>query len=380
MIGHKCSSGQSKIGKRSVTVITFSPSPYQVELFDAIAARGEINLHVVYLYTHDRTRHWQTRIPNHSHAFAHDFQGKTEVWRSVVLQPDLLVINYYRHKLAAAAIRTRTAVKRPWCFWGERPRIHPLSRISSVYRKWKLKALHRSNAPIWAMGHLAISAYKAEFGHARQYVNLPYFSDLTRFEASPNRLNGRSAALRTFLFSGTLSRRKGFDLVVDAFAQLVRDGLPVRLLVMGYGELEYSSRKRLAAARNQVEWIGFRDWEQLPQSYQNADFLCVPSRYDGWGLVVPEGLAAGLPVISTIQTGAAVEFIKQGLNGWLIQPSSQADLYKVMQFAASTTTLQLALMSEQARSSIANHTLTNGVRRFLDATKEAEEVWHLNDA
>jgi glycosyltransferase involved in cell wall biosynthesis len=38
---------------------------------------------------------------------------------------------------------------------------------------------------------------------------------------------------------------------------------------------------------------------------------------------VPEGLAAGLPVIGTHQTGAAVEFIRPGRNGWLIPENDE---------------------------------------------------------
>ena len=47
--------------------------------------------------------------------------------------------------------------------------------------------------------------------------------------------------------------------------------------------------------------------------------LCVPSRYDGWGLVVPEGLASGLPTIATGRTGAALDLITTGANGWVVE-------------------------------------------------------------
>ena len=42
---------------------------------------------------------------------------------------------------------------------------------------------------------------------------------------------------------------------------------------------------------DRVQFTGFRDWEDLPAEYGKADVLCVPSLHDGWGLVVPEGLA-----------------------------------------------------------------------------------------
>src|ERR1700751_4608744 len=75
-----------------------------------------------------------------------------------------------------------------------------------------------------------------------------------------------------------------------------------------------------------VGFVGFRDWDELPREYAAANMLCVPSRYDGWGLVVPEGLAAGLPVIATDRMGAALEFVESGRNGWLIRAGGEEAL------------------------------------------------------
>ena len=161
-------------------------------------------------------------------------------------------------------------------------------------------------------------------------LNLPYFSDIERFRRLERSTDCEAGSLRVFLFSGALIRRKGVDLVARAFVRLVREGLPVRLKIMGYGKLEGTVARTLADCQDRVELLGFRDWEVLPEVYAAADVLCVPSRYDGWGLVVPEGLAAGLPVISTAQTGAAVEFIEHGSNGWLIPASDGNAVYRAM--------------------------------------------------
>jgi glycosyltransferase involved in cell wall biosynthesis len=125
-----------------------------------------------------------------------------------------------------------------------------------------------------------------------------------------------------------------------------------------------------------VEFIGFRDWNDLPQEYAGADILCVPSRHDGWGLVVPEGLAAGLPIISTQQTGAAVEFVKPDSNGWLIPRVDEELLYRAMSEAASLSDTQLGKMSLLARESVAGHSLENGAERFVDAACAAIATWN----
>ncbi|MEY2859189.1 MAG: hypothetical protein RLZZ74_3502, partial [Cyanobacteriota bacterium] len=101
-----------------------------------------------------------------------------------------------------------------------------------------------------------------------------------------------------------------------------------------------------------------------------ADILCVPSRYDGWGMVIPEGLAAGLPVIGTDSTGAAIELIKDSHNGWLIDTDSEEALYEAMFQAVKLSSEELANYSQAARDRAESHSLTQGVERFEQAATE----------
>jgi glycosyltransferase involved in cell wall biosynthesis len=350
-----------------VCVITHSPSPYQVELFDAVVRRGEMELDVVYLYPHDPQRLWAREAPAHRHAYYEAEQTEELVQRA--LAADLLVVNYFKHPLADQLIRARALQKAPWAFWGERPRRHALELVSRLYRGWRLRELHRSRAAIWGIGEMAVEAYRAEFGDGRRYVNLPYFSDLERFEVQGRVV--RETHERVMLFSGSLIPRKGVDLVARVFARLAQEGLRMKLRIMGSGELEAALKETLSSCLEQVEFLGFKDWRELPAAYAAADVLCVPSRYDGWGLVVPEGLAAGLPVISTTQTGAAKEFIKTGSNGWLIAPGDEAALYSAMREAATATPERLAAMARAAEVSMRDHHLDAGARRFAEAAMQA---------
>ena len=208
----------------------------------------------------------------------------------------------------------------------------------------------------------------AEFGASRRYLNLPYFSDLARFK------NGHSPSFSgdvRFLFSGSLSQRKGIDLLSRAFATLAPEYPRSRLMIMGTGRLEAKSRATLASCATQVDWIGFKDWGELPAVYASANVLCAPSRHDGWGLVVAEGLAAGLPVIATNRTGAALDLIEPGVNGWRVPADNEQALLEGMRVAASLRPDEWLEMSRQARASVTEHSLANGARRFLAAVDDA---------
>jgi len=345
-----------------VFVLTDSPSPYQVELFNEIEAHGECRLEVAYLRKRDPDRLWQS--PALRHASIELEEDGISRARESVRDADLVVFNYYRHSNAEQLIQERTARGGAWCFWGERPGFHQPAWAGRLLRKWKLSKLHASTVPIWGIGKFAVDGYREEFGNGRAYFNLPYFSDLQRFQ-TPARAE---KAERVFLFSGSLIARKGVDLLVSAFLRLAREIPNVRLRIVGAGELQ--------AVNDRVEFVGFRDWHELPVEYAAADVLCVPSRYDGWGLVVPEGLASGLPVIATDRMGAALEFIETGRNGWLIPAGNEDALFDAMLQAALLRQSDLAELGRRARESVSAHTLQDGAARFHRFAQETIGAWN----
>ena len=339
-------------------MLTDCPSPYQVELFNEIEAQRECELEVGYLRSRDPDRQWKSSEIRHACV---ELNGSGE-GASRARAADLVVFNYYRHANAERLIDERAASGGPWCFWGERPGFRQAGWAGRLLRRWKLAKLHASAIPIWGIGKFAIDGYREEFGSQRAYFNLPYFSDLERFDV-PAREEKRE---RTFLFSGSLIARKGVDVIARSFVRLALDVSNVRLRIVGEGELRESLVRTLRPVSERVEFVGFKDWGELPAEYAAADVLCVPSRYDGWGLVVPEGLAAGLPVIGTDRMGAALEFVKTGRNGWLIRAGDEEALLEAMREAAS---VPLSEMSCRARESVSEHTLRNGAIRFVDYSR-----------
>ena len=353
-----------------IHILTDIPSPYQVEFFNEIAARDTVDLSVAYLREADPARMWEPAPAQYEcWTISESRPALSEAERSVCAA-DFAVFNYYNHPLAEKLIARRAETGKPWCFWGERPGLRQPRFASAWFRKWKLKALRRSHAPIWGIGQFAVEQYRQEFGVKRAYQNLPYFSDLDRF-ALERRSTGSELK---FLFVGSLIRRKGVDLVARAFVRVAREFPHVSLRIAGAGGLENTIAQTLHPVRERVEFVGFKHWNELPELYATADVLCVPSRYDGWGLVVPEGLAARLPVIATDRMGAALEFVRTGVNGWLLRAGNEDAICEAMREAAVMPESELDQLGREARRSVSDHTLGYGAERFVRYTREAVNV------
>ena len=359
-----------------IFVLTDIPSPYQAEIFNAITELGSCDLHVVYLRRADPERQWnEINIQHHSTILDGD-SDRLSLTRRSLKDADLAVFNYYLHPHAEYLMSERALWGRPWCFWGERPGLRKPEWVGRLVRSWKLKSLHSSGAPIWGIGQFAVDRYKAEFGSRREYFNLPYFSNLQRFEVGDH-ANGHSPSQRVFIYSGALIPRKGVDLLAQSFNQLVREGYNTTLRIVGDGPMRNQLQALLADVGSRVEFVGFKDWTDLPKQYATADILCIPSRYDGWGMVVPEGLASGLPVISTDRVGAALEFIKSGRNGWLVREGDADMLLNAMRAAASLSCEDLSELSANARASVCEHTLQAGAGRFVSYANNVVANWRV---
>jgi glycosyltransferase involved in cell wall biosynthesis len=357
-----------------VAIVTVIPSPYQVELFDRLAARADLQPTVIYIARNDQSRSWSLPPLQHDHVFIADSPGCLSTARNWVKQADLLISSWYSQSSAFELLQERRALRKPWCYWGERPGFAQLGLLGVMYRRWKLRGAYLDQAPIWGIGSWAVEGYRKEFGHNRLYLNVPYFSDLNRFQCRRPERQGQVP--RTFLFSGSLIPRKGIDVLANAFLRLWRDCKHVLLSVLGEGHLAARLQRRLRDCRCAVQFHGFQAWGDLPRFYTDADFLCVPSRYDGWGLVVPEGLAAGLPVIASERVGSARDLVTPGDNGWIVPANDEHALYLAMRRAASLPSEQLHGLSLRASRSVLEHSLEAGATLFAQSVEKTLDAWY----
>lgn len=102
---------------------------------------------------------------------------------------------------------------------------------------------------------------------------------------------------KTVLYVGRLGARKGLDLVLRALAQL--DNPEIEFLIAGTGRHEEHLRSLAAelGVEGRIRFLGYVPDEDLPQLYSSSDVFVLPSRYEGFGLVVLEAAACGTPVI-----------------------------------------------------------------------------------
>jgi UDP-glucose:(heptosyl)LPS alpha-1,3-glucosyltransferase len=113
---------------------------------------------------------------------------------------------------------------------------------------------------------------------------------------------GVSADAWALLFAGSGFERKGLDVAIGALAAL--GDRASRLVVIGRGdEARYRQLAQQAGVADRVVWLGVR--ADIERWYAAADVLVLPTRYEPFGNVHLEALAAGLPVVTSRVAGGA---------------------------------------------------------------------------
>src|SRR5262249_13334172 len=154
--------------------------------------------------------------------------------------------------------------------------------------------------------------YRARFPEPRLFL-IPYHCDLAPFMNAPKR--SREDGNVVFLFCGQMIARKGIDLLFTAFQQL---GENARLLLVGpEAQLVEFLDPLPPSVRERIENAGFQAPAELPKFFSRADVFILPSRYDGWGVVVNQALGAGMPIICSDMVGAGRDLVEKDVNGLL---------------------------------------------------------------
>jgi len=179
--------------------------------------------------------------------------------------------------------------------------------------------------PVW--GALRRWAYPRSAGLVTMTKGaMRYFTQSMKVKATvipnpatlPERPLPRTSDGRTIGAVGRLVDQKGFDLLLEAFARAAPQIPDWKLVIWGEG----ANRSALESQRAD---LGLDGRVALPgvterpgEWISRSDMFVFSSRFEGWGLVVGEAMAAGLPVVSFDCEWGPAEMIEDGRSGFLI--------------------------------------------------------------
>ncbi|MBN9299434.1 MAG: glycosyltransferase family 4 protein [Filimonas sp.] len=174
----------------------------------------------------------------------------------------------------------------------------------------------------------------------RKIVMNPYGVDASDFHPVYNKQKGRTR----FVFVGQVDARKGVPLLLDAWMNINRSEALLTLI----GPISDSTADFIKAHYSDVEILGKVSFEELKRILPEYDVFVFVSYFEGFGLVILEAMACGLPVLTSVNT-CGPDVLDNGKSGFIIGLDNAQELEEKMRYMIDHTD-EKELMGKSARS------------------------------
>lgn len=152
---------------------------------------------------------------------------------------------------------------------------------------------------------------------------------------------------------GRISAQKGQVILVEAAAQLAKEGIPFQIVFVGDGEmradLEQSIRDHGLGGQTQI--TGWADGKTVRQEIAAARAFVLPSFSEGLPVAIMEAFALGRPVVSTYVAGIP-ELVQPGRSGWLVPAGSVESLTQALREVLAASPETLTSMAGEGRKRV----------------------------
>ena len=356
---------------RKVLYITNYPSPYRVDFFNLLGKA--VDLTVSFTSRPEAQKHrsadwFHTNYDSFTAVFLKEKRGKVFVDIIPLIREgwDHIIIGGYSLPTFMLAIEYMRLHRIPFAIEADGALLQPERKI-----KYFIKRHFIRSADAWFSSGRATTDYFLHYGAKKDRIVQYPFTSLRESDIEQARLLCAAekkavraelgiAESKVVLAVGQFIGRKGFDILIAAAAKLPMD---YGVYIVGSAPTEQYLRLKDALRADNVHFVGFKRKEELNRYYLSADVFAMPTREDIWGLVVNEALSFGLPVVSTDRCGAAIELVKDGVNGRIV-PVDDVDMLTCA--LMETLSGDLQRMAEESKKIVRPYSIENMVGKHLD--------------
>jgi glycosyltransferase involved in cell wall biosynthesis len=356
--------------KRRLVVLTEIIAPYRIPVFNALAEREDVDLHVIFLsetdtsmrqwkvytdeilFSYEVLPSWRKRLGKYNILVNQSVTGALER-----AQPEVIVCGGYNYLASWQAQRWAKRNGVQFLLWCESTAGDQRGgrRLVESLKENFLRGCDGFVVP----GRSSLEYLRQMVPPSRPIFVAPNAVDVNLFAAGEKAARARAERLRGelgvprryFLFVGRMVRTKGVLDLLQAYGSLSAElRSEVGLVFAGEGplraECEADARSIFPGA---VHFAGFVHRDELAGYYGLAECFVFPTHSDPWGLVVNEAMACGLPVICSRVAGCAADLVRG--NGRIVKEQDVRQLAMAMHEIATDAELRQR-MSRESRELI----------------------------
>lgn len=355
------------------------PSPYRVNFFNELGKFCELTVLFEKEFSAERSDEWKKhKIENFKAIFLKGVAVKTnkafcpeviQVYKKI--PNDVLIIGGYNTPTSMYLITYLRHHKIPFILSADGAQIKNEKKLA-----YKIKKHFISSASMWIGTSQSTTDYFVHYGAKEDSVRVYPFTSiydeqvLSRPVSEQEKQRIRKELdiddRYTIISVGQFIYRKGFDILLNAACELPRN---IQFYIIGGEPTEEYTQLIKKGNLSNIHFLPFMDSRKLQEYYKASDLFVLPTREDIWGLVINEAAAAALPIITTNQCVAGVEFIGKYGNGLLVEKDDVQALANGITMVLDDRIMQKKMASASLKAAH-NYTFENMVAVHMEIIRE----------
>lgn len=162
---------------------------------------------------------------------------------------------------------------------------------------------------------------------------------------------------------GRLSEQKGFDLLVSAWSYITKKHPDWEIHLYGEGELENELKKSITQNGIEDSFIIHKPVKNIKEKYLESSIYVMSSRFEGFGMVLIEAMACGVPCISFDCPHGPSYIIKDGEDGILVENGNVERLAEAISTLITDTDKRVA-MGKAAKQNVLRYSQENIMKQW----------------
>ena len=227
----------------------------------------------------------------------------------------------------------------------------PYKQIAQYWRRKQEKAVKKLDA------FVVLTQYDAESWKEIKVANI-IPNSLPFYTAESSSLDKKQ-----IITVGRLSEQKGFDLLVSAWSFIAKKHPDWELHLYGEGELENELKKQILHNQLGQSVIIHKPVKNIKEKYLESSIYVMSSRFEGFGMVLIEAMACGVPCISFDCPHGPSYIIKDGEDGILVENGNVEQLAEAISTLITDTDKRVA-MGKAAKQNVLRYSQENIMKQW----------------
>lgn len=227
----------------------------------------------------------------------------------------------------------------------------PYKQIAQYWRRKQEKAVKKLDA------FVVLTQYDAESWKKIKVANI-IPNSLPFYTAESSSLDKKQ-----IITVGRLSEQKGFDLLVSAWSYIAKKHPNWEIHLYGEGELENELKKSITQNGIEDSFIIHKPVKNIKEKYLESSIYVMSSRFEGFGMVLIEAMACGVPCISFDCPHGPSYIIEDGEDGILVENGNVEQLAEAISTLITDTDKRVA-MGKAAKQNVLRYSQENIMKQW----------------